>query len=50
MLLLREFHEVLILALLDIVVINDDDRRATPDFSTEFRVVLFLDLDQAIRL
>ena len=44
-LLLRKFNKVLIFAFLDIVVINDDDGRATPNFSAEFCIVLLLYLD-----
>ena len=44
-LMLGKLNEVQVLALLDIVVINDDDGRATPDFSAEFCVVLLLYLD-----
>ena len=50
MFLLGKLDEVQILALFNIVVVDDDGRDASSDFLAELIVVLLLDLDQRVSL
>ena len=47
---LGKLNEVQVLALLDIVVVDDDGRGASAHLLAELRVVLLLDLDEGVGL